>query len=86
VYHPHPSRSALQQGGADFAQHLVRQVVGQVDAGDRGAERAGDPVGLDITILRIPHDIHLVASSLALGRAVVGAPLAGPSRQSPSGR
>ena len=32
----------IQQGGADFRQHLIGHVLRQIDAGDIGAERSGE--------------------------------------------
>ena len=75
----------FQQGGADFAQHLVGQVFRKVDAGDLGAERAGDLVRLDMAILRIPHDVHLVASSVTLGGAWWLVPAGASARSSMTG-
>ena len=50
--------AVVQQRGADFRQHIVRQILGQIDAIDHGAERAGDTVGFQVTVLGVARSVH----------------------------
>ena len=51
-------RAIVEQGRANFRQHIVRQVLGQIDPRHLGAERAGDAMRFEIAILGVAWSIH----------------------------